>query len=232
MAPRRGGGALEIGEMIYRGAEARLYDGLLAGRRVVVKAREAKPYRHRLLDERLRYRRTVAEARAVRAALEAGVNAPAVLLVDPVEKVIVLEHVEGRSLAELIEEDPAGARRYARELGRQAARLHAAGIAHGDLTTSNVVVTRNGEVFLVDFGLASLGASARDKAVDVHLFIRSLESTHPEHVEEMLDAFLEGYREVLGEDEARKIMELVEEIRLMGRYVEERRRTVWQQGEE
>ncbi len=223
--------ALEIGGLLYRGAEAEVYEARWFCMPAVVKVRPPKPYRHARIDELLRTRRTVAEARAMYAALRAGVNVPAVYLVDPVEKMIVMERLEGVSLAALVESNTPRALEAARQLGSYAARLHAAGVAHGDLTTSNVVVV-GGEVFLVDFGLASLDADEDDYAVDVHLFMRSLESTHPDHVEDMLQSFLEGYRQVAGRDAVENLMKRVEEIRLMGRYREERRRSVWGQVEQ
>ena len=60
----------------------------------------------------------------------------------------------------------------------------------------------------------------------MHLYLRSLESTSPQHVKPMMDSFIEGYKSVRGESTAGRILETVKEIRLMGRYVAERR-TAW-----
>lgn len=236
MEARRCGGAVEVvGALLARGAEAEVLLVDWFGVKAVAKCRISKEYRHPLLDAELRRRRTVTEARAVRAALEAGVNVPPVFLVDPESFLIVMEYVEGPSLARVIDEDPVAAAKLVERLGAQTARLHEAGIAHGDLTTSNAVAG-NGRVFVIDFGLSSLKAPKLDMAVDIHLLLRSLESTHPEHVETMLQAFLEGYSSVRGREQAREMMELVREIRLMGRYRSERRRrdegveTVWVTG--
>lgn len=222
-------GLEELGKPHYKGAEAYLYVIEWLGRKAVLKLRIPKHYRHPLLDRRLRWRRTVNEARAVLAAIRAGVNAPAIYYVDPVVGAIVMEYIDAVSLYEVIEKEPETAVQYARRLGEAVGTLHARGISHGDLTTSNVL-TRSGDVYLIDFGLASLKSSEREQAVDVHLYLRSLESTHPEHVDAMLEAFLEGYRSVRGGAVTEKIMQLVREIRLMGRYKEERR-TAWQQEE-
>ena len=218
-----------LGRPHYRGAEAYLYVIEWLGRKAVLKLRIPKRYRHPILDKRLRWRRTANEARAILAAIRAGVNAPAIYYVDPVAGVIVMEYIEAVSLYEVIEKEPEAAEQYARRLGEAVGILHGKGISHGDLTTSNVLA-RDGDVYLIDFGLASLKSSEREQAVDVHLYLRSLESTHPEHVDTMLEAFLEGYRSVRGEAMAEKVMRLVHEIRLMGRYREERR-TAWYQEE-
>ncbi len=230
MAARRGRGAVEVGagQPLYVGAEAVLYLVPWGPRRALAKLRVEKKYRHPSIDMALRWRRTVTEARAIREALEAGVAAPAVFFVDPPQYLIVLEYLAGaRKLAEIIEEKGASARVLVARLGEMAATLHEAGIAHGDMTTSNVLV-HGSHLYLIDFGLADLGADTRDMAVDLHLFLRSLESTHPEVVDTMLGAFLEGYSARAGREKADALMETVREIRLMGRYREERR-TAWRE---
>jgi len=205
----------------FEGAEAILYvvkwiDGL-----AVVKKRIAKPYRSRVLDEELRAKRTAVEARAMKASLEAGVPAPTPYLVDLPGTTIVMEYIEGTTLADVIEDNPARGEEEMRVLGRITGMLHEANIAHGDLTTSNVIVAKKGSLVLIDFGLASLRADELDQAVDVHLLARSLEATHPHYSGRLLEAFMKGYGEVRGE-KASKMLELVREIRLMGRYREER----------
>ncbi|ALL00175.1 serine/threonine kinase [Pyrodictium delaneyi] len=222
-------GLEELGEPQYKGAEAYVYIVEWLGKKAVLKLRVPKTYRHYLLDKRLRWRRTINEARTVLAALELGVNAPAIYYVNPVAGVIVMEYIDAPSLYEIIEAKPEAAKEYARRLGEAVGILHETGISHGDLTTSNVLV-KDGEVYLIDFGLASLKSSEREQAVDVHLYMRSLESTHPEHVDSLLEAFLEGYSSTRGSSWTEKIMQLVREIRLMGRYREERR-TAWRQEE-
>jgi len=225
---RRCASAMEI-EPVFKGAEAYLYLIEFAGMKALAKKRIAKDYRHRVLDERLRYERTVEEARTMLAALEAGVTVPSVLYVDPNEKLIIIEYVEGVVFRELIEVEGCSerVRKIAHRLGENVAKLHLAGIAHGDVTTSNVIVSNNDTPFIIDFGLAKKTRDIKEHAVDVHLFLRSLESTHPEHRDCIYQAFIDGYRSVAG-DYTDKILAKVDEIRLMGRYVEARRqRTVW-----
>lgn len=228
MESRRCASAMEI-EPVFKGAEAYLYLIEFAGMKALAKKRIAKDYRHRVLDERLRYERTVEEARTMLAALEAGVTVPSVLYVDPNEKLIIIEYVEGVVFRELIEVEGCSerVRKIAHRLGENVAKLHLAGIAHGDVTTSNVIVSNNDTPFIIDFGLAKKTRDIKEHAVDVHLFLRSLESTHPEHRDCIYQAFIDGYRSVAG-DYTDKILAKVDEIRLMGRYVEARRqRTVW-----
>ncbi len=214
---------LEEGRPLALGAEALLVEGLLGGERVVAKYRLSKRYRRAELDSRLRERRTRLEARILARAVEAGVRVPQLVYVSPEDYLLVMEYVPGRKLKELVGAvDVSG---FFVELGRMVALLHGAGIVHGDLTTSNVVVSDRGLV-LIDFGLASFSRSIEERAVDLHLLLRALEATHPSLSESLYGKFLEGYSEVAGE-EAWLVSERVAEIRRRGRFVEERRRSVW-----
>jgi len=218
---------LALSRPLYRGAEASLYPLDWFGVPALAKVREPKPYRHPGLDARLRASRTINEARAMAAALRAGVPVPTLLHVDPYTATLVMERLGGaQTLASLVEREPARARDYVEQLGAYTARLHVNGIAHGDLTTSNALVDEHGRLYIIDFGLAALKPAPRDLAVDLHLFLRSLESTHPEHVDELYEAFLRGYSREAGEEAAERLVEEMREIRLMGRYREERR-TAW-----
>ena len=70
---------------------------------------------------------------------------------------IVMEYVEGRTLAEFLKESPSTARRrkVAMQLLDAMQYYHALQIVHRDLKPSNILVTRNGDnVKLIDFGLA------------------------------------------------------------------------------
>ncbi len=211
--------------LIYRGAEAVLYRGIYAGVEAVYKYRRPKKYRHPALDERIRSLRTVREARALLEAREAGVPVPAVLLVEPEEALLVMEYVEGMLLRDLAERiSGQSLLGLFHRLGGIVARMHRAGIMHGDLTTSNIIVLPEGGLVLVDFGLSTRSHRLEDKGVDIHVLLRSLESTVPRAATQAYRAFLKGYGEEAGPEEARSLEEKVEEIRLRGRYVEERRR--------
>ena len=191
----------------YTGAEARVEPDALLGRAAVRKTRAPKPYRHPALDRALRAARTRAEARLLALARQAGVRTPLVWRVD--ESGLVLERLEGPQLKLA----PSAAR--LRELGALVARLHAHGIAHGDLTTSNALVTPEG-IALVDFGLATSNAEPEDLGADLHVLKEALEASHPE----LADAFqqvLAGYREGGGAEAIeRKVAEIVRRGRYRG----------------
>ncbi|MEM2282458.1 MAG: Kae1-associated kinase Bud32 [Candidatus Hadarchaeales archaeon] len=217
--------------LIKKGAEANLYlqdfaelFGYGEGR-VVVKHRIPKRYRVREIDERLRRSRTLLEAKLLSEAKEAGVSTPTVYLVDRREAKLVMEFVEGERIKELLGRLGARERReLCRNLGRTIARLHKAGVVHGDLTTSNMIV-RNGRIYLLDFGLSGHDSSVEARGVDLHLCRRALESTHFEIAHECYRNILAGYREEFGEG-AGQIIKRAEEISKRGRYVPKEER-VW-----
>lgn len=213
---------LDVKRVLGIGAEAFLVEGELSGLHVVVKYRAFKDYRDPLLDVELRRQRTSLEAKLLCKAAEAGTRVPDVIYVDAEEGILVLSYVHGIRMKELLEVLRSGVAGYIHELGSMIGKLHEHGIIHGDLTTSNVVLSR-GEVYLIDFGLGFFSRRVEDAGVDLHLFKRALESTHPSLLTKLYAEFVNGYREVRGEEKAQEVLRKAEEIRLRGRYVSERR---------
>ena len=71
---------------------------------------------------------------------------------------VVMERVDGRSLADIISEGPlpiASAQRYGSEIADALAHAHERGVTHRDLKSTNVMVTARG-VKVLDFGLARM----------------------------------------------------------------------------
>jgi serine/threonine-protein kinase len=72
---------------------------------------------------------------------------------------IVMERVEGRSLRDLLGEGPLPLPRalhVARGVARGLTKAHEKGVVHRDLKPDNVMLTDDGEVKILDFGLAKL----------------------------------------------------------------------------
>ncbi len=211
-------------EIIALGAEAALIRTRFLGLDALVKLRLKKPYRDEALDKFLRGKRTEVEAKILVTLRKLGVPVPALYYVDLQKAVIVMDYVQGILLKDIIDSgNIVEACMYLTLIGESVAKMHNAGIVHGDLTTSNMIVSR-GIPYLIDFGLSKFSRKLEDIGTDIHLFIRALESTHFVHKERLLECFMKGYRGVLGSEFVGKVMETVKEIRLRGRYVEERRR--------
>ncbi len=143
-------GAGGMGE-VYRARDPRL------GRDVAIKVLPAD----RMADEDRR-RRFIQEARAASA-----LNHPNIVTVHEVDSVdgvdfIVMEYLAGQTLGNAIPRQ--GMRldqllRVAIPIADALARAHAAGIVHRDLKPANVMVSAEGTVKVLDFGLAKLVTS-------------------------------------------------------------------------
>lgn len=100
-------------------------------------------------------------------------------------------------------------------IGKNIARLHTRDIIHGDLTTSNMILT-DGEVCFIDFGLGFFSQRVEDRATDLRLLRQVLEATHHTVWERAWEAILDGYRDT--SDQAEDVMERLEEAESRGRY--------------
>jgi Kae1-associated kinase Bud32 len=198
--------------LIGKGAEANLY---LHGDQVV-KERIPKNYRVPELDRMLRTTRTKREARLLSAARRAGVPTPVVYDVDNPGTTLRMAHIPGvqvkREIQDLTPNEREGLFRL---IGGLAGRLHRNHIIHGDLTTSNMIHSGD-RVFLIDFGLGEISEAVEAKGTDLLVFKKSLRSTHHEHEDECLGAFMEGYKEEY--PGAPPVLERLAEIEKRGRY--------------
>jgi Tol biopolymer transport system component/tRNA A-37 threonylcarbamoyl transferase component Bud32 len=110
-----------------------------------------------------RKHRFVQEARSASA-----LNHPNIVTVHDIDQsdgvdFIAMEYVEGKTLDELIGRKGLKlneALKYAVQIADALAKAHAAGIVHRDLKPGNVMVTADGRVKVLDFGLAKLTEAA------------------------------------------------------------------------
>ncbi|MEM7351795.1 MAG: serine/threonine-protein kinase [Acidobacteriota bacterium] len=100
---------------------------------------------------------------------------------------IVMELIDGRTLRRLLREGPlpaAEAVALGQQIAAGLAEAHENGIVHRDLKTENILVTRDGQVKIVDFGLAKrVGRSAGDKTLTgVQSVMGTFRAMSPEQV--------------------------------------------------
>ncbi len=133
---------------VYRATDTRL------GREVAIKI-----LAHEHVADPERKRRFLEEARAVSALNHPNIVTLHDIASDDGVDFLVLEYVRGRPLHEVI--PPRGlpladVLAYAAEMAGALAAAHAAGILHRDIKPANVMVTPDGHVKVLDFGLAKL----------------------------------------------------------------------------
>ena len=164
---------------------------------------------------------------------------------------LMMEWIEGRTVRRALDEwmlgqeeiaSPQNARGEAElralmvQMGKAVGRLHAAGVVHGDLTTSNLMLrplpaaTTNGtgedgphatrqrslggEIVLIDFGLAVQTVQDEDRAVDLYVLERAFGSTHPtieDWFQEALQSYGASYKG------GKVVLKKLEEVRMRGR---------------
>ncbi|KAK1373055.1 Non-specific serine/threonine protein kinase [Heracleum sosnowskyi] len=163
--------------LVKQGAEARVYDSHFVGKRCIVKERFSKKYRHPTLDLKLTVKRLNAEARCLTKARQLGVSTPVLYAVDLSLHTLTFEMAD-----------------IAMQIGDAIAKLHDGGVAHGDLTTSNMLIrSATNQLVLIDFGLSFTSTLPEDKAVDLYVLERALLSMHSS-CGNVMDQILAAYR--------------------------------------
>jgi len=196
---------------IAQGAEAVLY----RENEVVIKERLSKGYRLPQIDEELRKFRTRREAKILGRLNELNYPAPRLLDMSDKQMTVTMDFIAGSKLRDVIEEGDEY-QQLARTVGRMVGTLHKEDIVHGDLTTSNMIIEdKTHALKLIDFGLSSFSVKFEDKAVDLFLLNRALESKHYQHYPDIFEKVLEGYYET--NPEAAKVLERYNAVMKRGR---------------
>jgi TP53 regulating kinase-like protein len=213
------GGSMAEKKIIAKGAEADLFLDLdWNGKRVIIKARNKKSYRHIGLDKEIRRYRTIHEADIIHKAKEAGVPTPLLYQVNTLETTIVMEYVKGIKVRDLIDDLTTDEMKEIFEtIGKQAGILHKKGIIHGDLTTSNMIKSGK-KIIFIDFGLAEISVEREKRGVDLNLMNTMLESTHFKNKEILIASFRRGYLKAMGEEGKEALLRMME-IAKRGRYL-------------
>lgn len=201
--------------LMRRGAEAELRRSEFLGRPAVEKVRTPKAYRLAALDEELRRSRIRTESRLMAEARAAGVSVPVMYDIDLEGNRIVMEFIDGPTAKEALDRRGLASSAIARDIGRVVGRLHRAGIVHGDLTTSNMIL-RDGRLVMIDFSLGAKDRRSEARGVDLHLLREALTSAHARAATYYREV-VRGYREIMG-DEADRVIATVREIEARGRY--------------
>ncbi|KAK4122451.1 kinase-like protein [Parathielavia appendiculata] len=125
-----------------------------------------------------------------------------------------------------------------KRIGAAVGALHRTGVVHGDLTTSNMMLrpppsqggqvdggtageekedkakVLEGDVVLIDFGLATQSMSDEDRAVDLYVLERAFASTHP-RAERLFATVLASYKDTF--KKASSVLVKLADVRMRGR---------------
>ncbi len=178
--------------VIYRGAEAILYKDEYLDIPVIKKERKPKEYRVKEIDKKIREHRIKKEARMMKKSRK-SVKTPYILQIDPETTTLTMEEINGETLKERIKNRQENAEEVGKEIGELIKKLHEQNITHNDLTTSNMIRGKDGEIYFIDFGLAEDTEKVEDKAMDLLVFKKMLKSTHWEDTEKIWKNLKEQY---------------------------------------
>lgn len=201
-------------KLLKKGAEADIFLTSWSEKKAILKIRKKKEYRNEILDARLRTLRTIREGKMIHEAKTFGVTTPIVYFVDPQKCEIYLQFIDGKLVRDLPQKSII---KKCKDIGKIVGTLHKNGLMHGDLTTSNFILSRKGLV-LLDFGLAQRANQMEDYAIDLRLFKEVLNSAHAHIFQEAWDSFLQGYEKTLGKIMTAKVTSHVQIIEKRGRY--------------
>ena len=199
LTPRVLGGRYELGGTIGTGGMAEVFSGtdVRLGRDVAVKVLRADLARDPSFQQRFRR-----EAQAA-----ASLNAPSIVSVfDTGEDengvpYIVMELADGRTLRDVLLEEgrllPQRALEVTAEICVALDAAHTAGIVHRDIKPGNVMLTRAGEVKVMDFGIARAASDAASAMTQTSAVIGtaaylSPEQARGEHVDARSDLYSTG----------------------------------------
>ncbi len=194
-------------KIIAQGAEAKI---ILKDDKII-KNRFEKKYRISQIDMLLRKSRTRREAKILEKLKKINISCPDIFSVDDKEMKISMQYVNGKKLADVFQESPD---KFSEQIGEIVGKMHANDIIHADLTTSNIILL-NKKLYFIDFGLSFFSSKEEDKAVDIHLLDRALESRHFDFYPSCRKSFIKGYKKT--NPNFKKVLERLEKVESRGR---------------
>jgi len=176
----------------------------------VIKNRIKKSYRIAEIDNKLRKQRTKKEAKLLEK-LQDIIKVPKLIKVK--DEKIIMQHIEGKKLSENLDKIK-NKSSVTKQIGQTISTLHNNNIIHGDLTTSNMLWTKDNKLFFIDFGLSFHSSRIEDKAVDLHLLRQALEAKHFSCWKNVFNSIIKSY----DANDKNKILSQLEKVEARGRY--------------
>jgi TP53 regulating kinase-like protein len=167
-----------------------------------------------ILKARIRKQRTIRECEIISEVKSFGISTPLIYNMDTKNCTILMQYIVGTLVNELSESKLI---KSCIEIGKIVGTMHKNGIMHGDLTTSNFILSKE-KMFVLDFGLANKTNKPEDHAVDLRLLKEILNSAHAKIMNKAWSNFLKGYKSAVGPSRFSKVTNLVKVIESRGRY--------------
>lgn len=181
----------------------------------VAKERFSKKYRIPELDQKLRKKQIKNEIKALDLCKNNNIPAPVVLEVDNDNYIIYTTLVDGITVRDYINnlgdlttlENKPKVEQLGQKIGYTIAQLHSNSLIHGDLTTSNFMVNIDNTpgkeqneqemvLYSIDFGLSQISDNVEEKAVDLYVLERAIDTTHNQS-QHLIDVILAQYTQCL-----------------------------------
>jgi Kae1-associated kinase Bud32 len=203
-------------KLIAQGAEAKI----LLNKNIITKERTEKSYRIPDLDKAIRKRRTKSETKLLEKASKI-ISTPEPKKLDSISSnfdKIKMPFIKGKKLSQELNKFPLEKQKeICNKIGKSIALLHKNDIIHGDLTTSNMIISEE-KVFFIDFGLGYISKKVEDKAVDLHLLKQALEAKHFENYPTLKEQVFKAYEKTITYPQVKLIFKRIREIEKRGRY--------------
>ncbi|MFP4401053.1 MAG: KEOPS complex kinase/ATPase Bud32 [Candidatus Woesearchaeota archaeon] len=193
--------------IISSGAEAVIYKKDNS----ILKKRVSKSYRISEIDIPIRKYRTRKEAKLLEK-LKDIIPVPGVINSDDTDMIIEMEHISGKKIRDILDKN--NYLKISKIIGKQIALMHDKDIIHGDLTTSNFILSDK-NIYFVDFGLGFVSKKSEDKAVDLHLLRQALESKHHVICKRSFSTILKEYEK--NYPDSKDILKRLEKVEERGR---------------
>ena len=204
-------------KIIKIGAEATISSTKWFEVSAISKIRHKKNYRPVEIDNLIRVQRTIKEANIMNKTRLLKIDVPIIYFVDPNNAEIIMEKVDGPRIKEYLDNKNIDCEGIGWKIGHMVGKLHKNNIIHGDLTTSNMIIRKNNNICLIDFGLANQSNKLEDKGVDIKLLKGILNSAHNDVFKIVFDNFLAGYESIM-KNSFEQIISIVKQIEMRGRY--------------
>ncbi|OWT33465.1 Kae1-associated kinase Bud32 [Methanobrevibacter sp. 87.7] len=184
---------------------------------VIIKERLKKDYRIPEIDNKIRKLRTKSEARILSHVKNSGILTPIIYDVDVYNKNITMEYIEGKIVKDIIDDLSHNERReLSFKIGEYISLMHEMDIIHGDLTTSNMIINKDGDLVFIDFGLSYYSNLLEDKADDLLVLKKSIKSVDYNVSLETFNWILDSY--LKNSSNPVEVREKINEIEHRGRY--------------